>query len=113
MERSRTDAGSHPPAVPGEPGASGKPSNPGKPGQPGKRGGRGELAERGEAGERAELGERGKLAEPGEPAGPGGLPLPMLPGFREMAVRRMSAERLRLVHELTEQRRSAGLSQTE
>jgi predicted transcriptional regulator len=37
----------------------------------------------------------------------------MLPGFREMAIRRMSAERRRLVHELSEQRRSAGLSQTE
>ena len=36
-------------------------------------------------------------------AEPGGLPvLPLLPGFREMALRRMS-----------EQRRSAGLSQTE
>src|SRR5437899_11409880 len=43
----------------------------------------------------------------------GELPLPLLPGFREMAVRRMSAERRRLVGELAEQRRSAGLSQTE
>jgi len=39
--------------------------------------------------------------------------LPVLPGFREMALRRMSAERRRLVADLTEQRRSAGLSQTE
>jgi transcriptional regulator with XRE-family HTH domain len=39
--------------------------------------------------------------------------LPLLPGFREMALRRMSAERRRLVAELTAQRRSAGLSQTE
>jgi transcriptional regulator with XRE-family HTH domain len=39
--------------------------------------------------------------------------LPLLPGFREMALRRMSAERRRLVAELTSQRRSAGLSQTE
>ncbi len=43
-----------------------------------------------------------------------GVPeLPVLPGFREMALRRMSAERRRLVAGLTAQRRSAGLSQTE
>ena len=58
--------------------------------------------------------------EPGEPGpgeperdAPGGLPLPLLPGFREMAIRRMSADRRRLVEELAKQRRSAGLSQTE
>ena len=39
--------------------------------------------------------------------------MPLLPGFREMALRRMSAERRRLVAELTAQRHSAGLSQTE
>jgi transcriptional regulator with XRE-family HTH domain len=39
--------------------------------------------------------------------------LPLLPGFREMALRRMSEERRRLVAELTAQRQSAGLSQTE
>ena len=39
--------------------------------------------------------------------------LPLLPGFREMALRRMSAERRRLVADLAAQRRSAGLSQTE
>jgi DNA-binding XRE family transcriptional regulator len=39
--------------------------------------------------------------------------LPVLPGFREMALRRMSAERRQLVVDLTAQRRSAGLSQTE
>jgi DNA-binding XRE family transcriptional regulator len=51
---------------------------------------------------------------PAEPPEPGGLPeLPLLPGFREMALRRMSAERRRLVAGLTAQRRSAGLSQTE
>src|SRR5438477_13115673 len=44
------------------------------------------------------------------PAGPG---LPLLPGFREMALRRMSDERRRMVAELTAQRRLAGLSQTE
>lgn len=43
-----------------------------------------------------------------------GLPgLPLLPGFREMALRRMSEQRRRLVADLTAQRRSAGLSQTE
>jgi DNA-binding XRE family transcriptional regulator len=47
----------------------------------------------------------GDLGETGE--------LPLLPGFREMAIRRMSAERRRLVGELAGQRRSAGLSQTE
>jgi len=47
-------------------------------------------------------------------AGPDEVPgLPLLPGFREMALRRMSAERRRLVADLTAQRRSAGLSQTE
>jgi len=53
---------------------------------------------------------------PGESggSGPGEVPgLPLLPGFREMALRRMSAERRRLVADLTSQRRSAGLSQTE
>ena len=47
---------------------------------------------------------------------PGELPddsLPLLPGFREMALRRMSGERRRLVADLTAQRQSAGLSQTE
>jgi Helix-turn-helix len=57
-----------------------------------------------------------------EPSGTGDAPatesgdvpeLPVLPGFREMALRRMSAERRRLVADLTAQRRSAGLSQTE
>jgi DNA-binding XRE family transcriptional regulator len=55
-----------------------------------------------------------------EPRGAGGVrdpgevpELPVLPGFREMALRRMSAERRRLVADLTAQRRSAGLSQTE
>ena len=47
---------------------------------------------------------------PGEPPGDS---LPLLPGFREMALRRMSAERGRLVADLTAQRQSAGLSQTE
>src|ERR671922_2191188 len=48
-------------------------------------------------------------------------PLPVLPGFREMALRRaadeqaarMAEERGRLMRELAEQRQAAGLSQTE
>jgi len=41
------------------------------------------------------------------------LRLPLLPGFREMALRRMTDERRRLVGELAAARRSAGLSQTQ
>ena len=47
-------------------------------------------------------------AEPSEQ-----LDLPVLPGFREMALRRMAAERAGLVRELVGQRQAAGLSQTE
>ena len=49
-------------------------------------------------------------AHPDEPAEDS---LPLLPGFREMALRRMSEQRRRLVADLTEQRQSSGLSQTE
>jgi ribosome-binding protein aMBF1 (putative translation factor) len=50
-----------------------------------------------------------------------GVPLPVMPGFREMALRRragaqaamMAEERGRLVRELAGQRQAAGLSQTE
>ena len=50
-----------------------------------------------------------------------GAPLPVMPGFREMAMRRgaderaarMAEDRSRLVRELAEQRQAAGLSQTE
>ncbi len=38
--------------------------------------------------------------------------LPLLPGFREMALRRMAAERATLVRDLVAQRQAAGLSQT-
>ena len=38
--------------------------------------------------------------------------LPLLPGFREMALRRMAAERAELVRQLAAQRQAAGLSQT-
>ena len=61
-------------------------------------------------GEPRELGGSGTGEMPGAPEE---LDLPVLPGFREMALRRMSDERRRLVADLTEQRRSAGLSQTE
>ena len=43
----------------------------------------------------------------------GGAALPLLPGFREMALRRMSARRQRLIADLAAQRQAAGLSQTE
>jgi transcriptional regulator with XRE-family HTH domain len=39
--------------------------------------------------------------------------LPALPGFREMALRRMAEQRAGLVRELAAQRTAAGLSQTE
>ena len=61
----------------------------------------------------ARSGAPGDLGGPGEPGGPGGLPLPLLPGFRDMALRRMAAERRLLVGERAGLRRSAGLSQTE
>jgi ribosome-binding protein aMBF1 (putative translation factor) len=48
-----------------------------------------------------------------EPGGPVDDSLPLLPGFRDMALRRMSQERRQLVADLTAQRQSAGLSQTE
>jgi len=47
----------------------------------------------------------------GADTGPGRLPL--LPGFREMALRRMSQDRGRLMRELAVRRQDAGLSQTE
>ncbi len=74
------------------------------------------------------------MPEPVEPAKPGaaepappesgndaGASLPVMPGFREMALRRsadaqaarMAGERGRLVRELAGQRQAAGLSQTE
>jgi transcriptional regulator with XRE-family HTH domain len=39
--------------------------------------------------------------------------LPVMPGFREMALRRMAAQRAGLVRDLAAQRQAAGLSQTE
>jgi hypothetical protein len=49
-------------------------------------------------------------ARPGLPDAPG---LPLLPGFRELALRRMATERAGLVRALVTQRQAAGMSQTE
>ncbi|HEY6279652.1 MAG TPA: helix-turn-helix transcriptional regulator [Streptosporangiaceae bacterium] len=89
MESHGTGAGRGRPAGFGPPPKPGGPADTGLPGEP---------SETGDA---------------GGPDGPAGLPLPLLPGFREMAMRRMSADRRRLVDELAAQRRAAGLSQTE
>jgi predicted XRE-type DNA-binding protein len=51
--------------------------------------------------------------DPAEPAEDLPEPLPLLPGFREIALRRMAAQRRRLVTELTAERQAARLSQTE
>ena len=67
--------------------------------------------------------DRAAAPEP-EPENDAGASLPVMPGFREMALRRsadaqaaqaarMAGERGRLVRELAEQRQAAGLSQTE
>ena len=65
---------------------------------------------------RARTGEAGgpEPLEPGapEPREPEET-LPLLPGFREMALRRMAAQRRRLVTDLTAERQAARLSQTE
>lgn len=55
-----------------------------------------------------------ELAEsPEESPADGDERLPLLPGFREMALRRMSDQRRGLVTELAQRRRAAGMSQTE
>jgi len=59
------------------------------------------------------LGGPGKRDEAGAGEPPEVPGLPVMPGFREMALRRMSDERRQLVADLTEQRRWAGLSQTQ
>jgi len=62
------------------------------------------------------LGGSGRPDEAGAdevPGSPDVATLPVMPGFREMALRRMSDERRRLVADLAEQRRWTGLSQTE
>ncbi len=55
----------------------------------------------------------GPAKEEGGPRGQDEPDLPRLPGFREMALRRMAGERRRLVGELAAQRQAAGLSQTQ
>jgi len=55
----------------------------------------------------------GPLRDEEMPGGAVELGLPRLPGFREMALRRMAGGRRRLVGELTAQRQAAGLSQTQ
>lgn len=56
-------------------------------------------------------GEAEATAGPGDDAAAG--PLPVMPGFRQMALRRMATERGELVRGLAAQRQAAGLSQTE
>jgi DNA-binding XRE family transcriptional regulator len=51
------------------------------------------------------------LGGPGADGSP--VRLPVLPGFREMALRRLSQDRRRLMRELAGRRQDAGLSQTE
>lgn len=104
---------------------SGGGENPNGPAGPTDPGGTAELGRAGHLGNFGDLGDLGGPSGPGGPGGPseaggagdpgetGGLPLPLLPGFREMALRRMAAERRRLVEELAELRKSARLSQTE
>src|ERR1700759_4856695 len=50
---------------------------------------------------------------PGQEAAADPPRLPVMPGFREMALRRMSQDRGRLMRELAQRRQQAGLSQTE
>jgi ribosome-binding protein aMBF1 (putative translation factor) len=62
--------------------------------------------------------EEGAPARPDDPGATGatgatGEQLPLLPGFREMALRRMAAQRRRLVTDLAAERQAARLSQTE
>ena len=104
---------------PGRPGAGGAAGGPGA-GDPGRLGARvtaggpgaGGAADGSGAGDAAGgpgAGDPDRSAEPGE----AGEPLPLLPGFREMALRRMAEERRRLVTDLTAERQAARLSQTE
>ena len=68
----------------------------------------------GEAARPAGAAELGELGEGGGPvAASSHARLPLLPGFREMALRRMSQDRGRLMRELAARRQDAGLSQTE
>jgi ribosome-binding protein aMBF1 (putative translation factor) len=75
-----------------------------------------------EASETSETSQASETSETSEPAlGELGVGLPVMPGFREMALRRraseqaarMAEDRGRLVRELAQQRQAVGLSQTE
>src|SRR5690348_3988116 len=104
---------------------SGEGENPNGPAGPTDSGGTAGLGRAGHLTSFGDLGDlggpsgTGSPGGPGDPGGagdagePGGLPLPLLPGFREMALRRMAAERRRLVEELAGLRKAARLSQTE
>ena len=107
---------------------SGEGENPNGPAGPTDSGGTAGLGRAGHLTSFGDLGDLGGPSAPGDPGGPGdpgeaggasgpgepsGLPLPLLPGFREMALRRMAAERRRLVEELAGLRKAARLSQTE
>src|SRR6516165_4147771 len=110
MERSGGSEHPQGPAGFANPGGSGEP---GRAGDFGWSGAPGDLGWSGAPGDLGGPGGPGGSGDPDGPGGPRGLPLPLLPGFREMALRRMAAERRLLVGELAELRRSAGLSQTE
>jgi predicted XRE-type DNA-binding protein len=98
------------------------PNGPAGPTDPGGTAGLGRAGHLGSFGDLGDLGDPSGPGAPGDPSGagragdpgePGGLPLPLLPGFREMALRRMAAERRRLVEELAGLRKASRLSQTE
>jgi len=99
---------------PDRPGAGDAADRPGA-GDAADRPGAGDAADRPGAGDAADRPGAGDPARPGEPgeADEAGEPLPLLPGFREMALRRMAEERRRLVTDLTAERQAARLSQTE
>jgi DNA-binding XRE family transcriptional regulator len=81
----------------------------GAPARPGQAGGTGEVGELHETGGLPEIRESSEIGEIDE----AGEQLPLLPGFREMALRRMAAQRRRLVTDLAAERQAARLSQTE
>ena len=107
MERSGGGENPNEPAGPTDPGGT---AGLGRVGRLGSFGDLGDLGGPGGPGGPGDPSEAGGAGDPGEP---GGLPLPLLPGFREMALRRMAAERRRLVEELAGLRKAARLSQTE
>jgi len=107
MERSGGGENPNGPAGPTDPGGT---AGLGRAGHLGSFGDLGDLGGPSGPGAPGDPGGAGRAGDPGEP---GGLPLPLLPGFREMALRRMAAERRRLVEELAGLRKASRLSQTE